>query len=176
MVMASLQLADINTLRYQNNWFLEGEFWRIVSGHLVHINWKHLLINSLGLILCMAITSPRWSLKQWLSYNLLLACGISLILTIENTVLQWYAGYSGILSGIYVLAVFDLYKREKIIALLIGAVVFIKILLEQTGSITVTSGAFIGAPVIIDSHLYGALLALLIARINQLYFSNNLSN
>lgn len=168
-VMSLFQLADIYIFRYQNNWFSQLEFWRILTGHLIHLNWKHLLINSLGLILCMAITSPPWSIKQWFNYHLLLACGISLLFTIETLKLEWYVGYSGILSGIYVLAALDLYKREKIIAVLICAIIGIKIVLEQSGNFVATSNEFIGAPVIVDAHLYGALLALLIARIQQVY-------
>ena len=169
MVMGLLQLADFQTLRYQQDWVSQGEYWRIFSAHWVHVNTPHLLLNALGLLLCMGITSPGWSIRRWVIYHFLLVLGISILFTLLSPELQWYAGYSGVLYGIFMLAAIDLYQRDKLIAVLLGIAISTKIVLEQVGGFNVTNSKFIGTLVVIDAHLYGALLALSIALGERVY-------
>ncbi len=169
IVMSLLQMADFPLLRYQQNWLSQGEYWRGFSAHWIHVNWKHLMLNALGLALCIGIASPGWTIKRWTLYNLLLALGISILFTLLNPELGWYAGYSGVLYGIFLLAAVDLYPREKLIAVLLAIAIGGKIALEQIGDFNVTSSEFIGTPVVIDAHLYGVLLALSIALGERVY-------
>jgi hypothetical protein len=60
--------------------------------------------------------------------------------------------------------------------LLLGIGVCSKVALEQTSLVTVTTSEFIGLPVIIDAHLYGVLLAVVIALGNQVYTMAKQSN
>jgi len=117
----------------------------------------------------MTIVSPTWSISRWVAYHLYLALGISTLFTLRNPELGWYVGYSGVLFGIYLLAAINLYPRDKTIALLLGAAIVIKVVLEQSTDITITSGDLIGIPVIIDAHLYGLLLGLSIALAQRVY-------
>ena len=167
--MAVFQLLDIRMLRYQSNWWGEAEYWRIFTAHWVHANWSHFLLNCTGLVLCVTIASPQWSSWRWASYNLCLALAISTLFTLRNPELDWYVGYSGILFGIYFLAALDLYPRDKMIALLLGAAIVIKVILEQTSEIRVTSEDLIGIPVVVDAHLYGILSGLSIALVQRVY-------
>ena len=168
-IMAVLQFLDIRDLRYQANWWAEGEYWRGYTAHWVHANWQHLLLNAIGLTLCMSIVSPTWSIWRWVAYHLYLPLGISILFTLRNPELNWYVGYSGVLFGIYLLAAIDLYPRDKTIARLLGAAIVIKVVLEQSGETTLTSGKLIGIPVVIDAHLYGLLLGLSIALAQLVY-------
>lgn len=162
-VMLAFQLADIESLRYQSNWWSSGEYWRLLTAHWVHVNWPHLLLNALGLVLCIGIAAPRWSLAHWLVMQLLLALGISMLFTLFNPQLQWYLGYSGVLFGTYLLAAVDLFGRDKLVASLLAGGIIGKVLLEQIGNLKVTTSELIGTPVIIDAHLYGLLLATVLA-------------
>jgi rhomboid family GlyGly-CTERM serine protease len=175
LLMGFLQIIDSQNFRFQQDWVQKAEFWRVVTAHWTHFSWQHLLLNSLGLVLIVAIARPAWSIGRWIVYNLLLAIGISMLLTWFNPELNWYVGYSGVLFGVFLLAAIELFKTERIIALLLGLGVCIKVVLEQTSSATVTTSDFIGVPVIIDAHLYGILLALAItlafALGNQIYIA-----
>jgi rhomboid family GlyGly-CTERM serine protease len=175
LLMVCLQIIDSQNFRFQQDWVQKAEFWRVVTAHWIHFSWQHLLLNSLGLVLIVAIARPAWSIGRWIVYNLLLAIGISMLLTWFNPELTWYVGYSGVLFGVFLLAAIELFKTERIIALLLGLGVCIKVVLEQTGSVAVTTSDFIGVPVIIDAHLYGILLALAItlafALGNQIYIA-----
>ena len=168
-IMVILQLFDFSELRYQYDWLAKGEYWRLLSAHWVHVNWRHLMLNAAGLLLCMSIASPRWLIRQWVVYHLILALGISILFYLRNLQLEWYAGYSGVLFGLYLLAAVDLYPREKIVALLLAAAISIKVILEQTSDLKLDSSEFIGTPVIIDAHLYGILLGLTIALVQRAY-------
>ena len=85
-----------------------------------------------------------------------------------NPELDWYVGYSGVLYGIFMLAAFDLYPRDKIIAVLLAAAIVIKITIEQSGELNLTTSDIIGTPVVVDAHLYGVLLAITIILVNRL--------
>jgi rhomboid family GlyGly-CTERM serine protease len=169
LVMVCLQIFGSQNFRFQQDWFQQAEFWRIITAHWIHFNWQHLLLNGLGLVLCVAIARPTWSMNRWIVYNILLAVGISMLFTWLNPELDWYVGYSGVLFGVFLLAAIELFKTERVIALLLGIGVCIKVILEQNSSVTVTSSEFIGVPVIIDAHLYGLLLAVVMALSNQVY-------
>jgi len=115
----------------------------------------------------MSIASPGWTIIRWLSYQLILALGISFLFTLFNPELNWYLGYSGVLYGIFLLAAIDLYPRDRLIGFLLGAAIVIKITLEQTSDINLTSSDIIGSPVIVDAHFYGVVLAAAIALLNR---------
>ncbi len=98
---------------------------------------------------------------------MILSLGISLLFSLLNPELGWYVGYSGVLYGIFMLAAFDLYLRDKIIAVLLAAAIVIKITIEQSGELNLTTSDIIGTPVVVDAHLYGVLLAVTIALVNR---------
>ncbi len=167
LVMVLFQIIEAPDLRYQKNWLDSNEWWRILTAHWVHVNWIHFLLNAAGLLLCVSITTPQWTILRWFVYQLILSLGISLLFSLLNPELGWYVGYSGILYGIFMLAAFDLYLRDKIIAVLLAAAIVIKITIEQSGELNLTTSDIIGTPVVVDAHLYGVLLAVTIALVNR---------
>jgi rhomboid family GlyGly-CTERM serine protease len=167
-----LQIIGPEYFRYQSDWPQSGQLWRVVSAHWVHVGWMHLLLNTLGLAICVTLTTPGWSLQRWFVQSLLLAVGISLLCTLQNPEISWYAGFSGVLFGLYFLGAHDLYRRDRLIAVLVASAIVIKVLLEQYTDIDVDSSALIGARVIVDAHLYGLLSAMAIALVWSTYTMN----
>jgi rhomboid family GlyGly-CTERM serine protease len=167
-----LQIIGPEYFRYQSDWPQSGQLWRVVSAHWVHVGWMHLLLNTLGLAICVTLTTPGWSLQRWFVQSLLLAIGISLLCTLQNPEISWYAGFSGVLFGLYFLCAHDLYRRDRLIAVLVASAIVIKVLLEQYTDIDVDSSALIGARVIVDAHLYGLLSAMAIALVWSTYTMN----
>ncbi len=83
-----------------------GELWRMFSGHLVHLNTAHFLLNFLALLLIF-----QWSLKTSQTadicvFLLVAAPLVSLGLIISGA--QWYAGLSGLLHGALVVLIMRL--------------------------------------------------------------------
>ncbi len=169
VLMLLFQLLGQELLRFQFNWLELAEFWRLVTAHFVHTNWIHLALNVAGLLLCVAICKPQWSLVQWLVYHGILSVGISLLLTLRNPELNWYVGYSGLLFGLYVIGAIDLFQRDRLISLLVLVFILGKVGLEQMSDLKVTNDELIGTPVIVDAHLYGVLLAFIITVVQWIY-------
>ncbi|MCG8438810.1 MAG: rhombosortase, partial [Pseudomonadales bacterium] len=81
----------------------QGQVWRIVTCHLVHLNVWHLLLNLAGLLLCGVFFEDlldRWRFWGWLGFCSLVA---GLALYGLDSQLRYYVGLSGILHGLLVL-------------------------------------------------------------------------
>ncbi len=161
-LMALMQLLGPETLRYDPRAIAGGEFWRLLTGHLVHANARHLLLNLTGLILCQALTGVRWRLWQWGWRILWLASAISLGFWLLQPQIHWYVGFSGVLFGLYLLAAVEVIRQQPLVSSLLILLLLAKILIEQFSSVKIGSSEWIGVPVLVDAHLYGFLAALLL--------------
>jgi len=171
--MTLLQAIGPEYFRYQQDLVEQGQLWRFISSHWVHVGWMHLLLNGLGLVICVSLTSPGWSPVRWLLCCLIMAIGISILLALYNPEVVDYAGLSGVLFGLYMLTALSLYSRDRLIAVLIVAAIVIKVLMEQFSFYDFNSGELIGARVIVDAHLYGLLMAIAIALTWATYTMNH---
>jgi len=171
--MILLQLIGPEYFRFERDWMTSGEIWRLISAHWVHVGWMHLLLNGLGLVICVSLTTPGWSIKRWLITSLCMGLGISILVTLYNPEISDYAGHSGLLYGLYVLGGLALYSRDRLIAVLVIAAIVIKVLIEQFAPFDFTTSELIGANVIVDAHLYGLLLAIAIALVWTTYTMNH---
>ena len=172
-IAVPLQVLGPEYIRFERDWVQTGQVWRVITTHWVHVGWVHLALNLLGLAICVLLAHPRWSLKRWIVQSLVMGLGISVLFTLLNPELNWYVGFSGILFGLYFLAAWDLFARDRLIAVLMGAAVVGKVLLEQLTPYDVDSSELIGAPVIVDAHLYGLLMAIAIALAWATYTMNH---
>jgi membrane associated rhomboid family serine protease len=63
--------AGREALRYQREAVIDQhEYWRLLTGHLVHADWHHVWMNLAGLALMVALFHRMYSVSQW--------CGIAL--------------------------------------------------------------------------------------------------
>ena len=141
----------------------DGEVWRLVSGHFVHLSWSHLFLNLAGLALIAWIVGGAWPWQGWLLVSLACLASIGTGLWILNPELAWYVGLSGLLHGLLAAGlVAGIRRREAesaVLAVLVGA----KLVWEQlAGPLPGSEGASGGA-VIVDAHLYGAVGGVLVA-------------
>jgi rhomboid family GlyGly-CTERM serine protease len=171
--MTLLQAIGPEYFRYQQDLVAQGQLWRFISAHWVHVGWMHLLLNGLGLAICVSLTTPGWSPARWLLCCVIMAIGISTLLALYNPDVIDYAGLSGVLFGLYMLTALSLYSRDRLIAVLIIAAIVIKVLMEQFSFYDFNSGDLIGARVIVDAHLYGLLMAIAIALAWATYTMNH---
>jgi len=162
LLLIVLQGLGPALLRYDPRAIASGELWRLISGHLVHANLRHLLLNLVGLWLCQALTGVRWRLWQWCWRILFLALAISLAFWFWQPRIQGYVGFSGVLFGLYLLAAAESFSRQALVSSLLVGLLLVKILLEQFSSVKIDSGGWIGVPVLVDAHLYGFLAAVLL--------------
>lgn len=153
--------------RYERAGIEAGQWWRLVSGHLVHLGWTHLALNLTALWMLVALMRAPLSVFQWL---VLLGCSMFLIdlgLYAFEPGVVWYVGLSGVLHGVAVVVGVRLRRTDKWSGwiLLVGLVC--KVIAEQLFGASSWSIAASGGPVVVAAHLYGGLgglFALLILR------------
>jgi rhomboid family GlyGly-CTERM serine protease len=142
-------------LRYEREAVLQGEYWRLLTGHLVHGSWLHLLMNGLGLGLVAALFDRDYSLPAWLLIALFSVIAIDLGFVLYEPQLLWYVGLSGVLHGALAAGAVAWWRHEsKLLALLLSVIFVGKLLWEQWRGALPLSGDL---PVVVDAHLYGAI-------------------
>lgn len=146
------------TLRYQRASILEGEVWRMLSGHLVHLGWHHLVLNLAGLLLIWALTGDTFADPAWWLLIVLCALSVALGLLMFNPELHWYVGLSGILHGLLLAGLVARLQTEGgSYVLLLLVVLALKLTWEQLFGAMPGSESGLGGKVVVDAHLYGAL-------------------
>ena len=148
---------------YQRDLVAAGEWWRLITGHFVHLEQGHLLLNlAAWLLLCAyaqgAVPVSIWVLSALISSGV---CGVGLYFF--NPELHWVVGFSGPLHGIAVML--GLYRWRKlgdwtgwVLLLSIAG----KLLWEQLFGATPGTSDLLEMEVVVAAHLYGAIGTLLL--------------
>ena len=137
---------------------LAGEWWRLVTGHLVHHTLGHFLLD-VGAGMCL-LPLLRSRVAAWF---LPFAVGLGVLLGRPD--LTSYAGLSGVLHGAMVLVAADLARsasgRERVRFAGVIAVVVTKAILEVSiGGSLFTAPIDMGGETVYLAHLLGALAGL----------------
>jgi len=150
-------------LRYDRAAVAAGEWYRLLSGNLVHLGWWHLLFNGLSLVLLVLLCPEVLSWGEWLRRVALIGSGMSLCLYFFVPGLQNYVGLSGLVYGLFVLGLGRQALRRDEIG--IACLVFLaaRIGWELVKGAPESETALLGGGVVAESHLYGVLCALLYA-------------
>ncbi len=158
IVLNQLPVSWQRVLQYQREAILSGELWRLVSGHLVHLNAPHLLMNLLGLWLIWLLFLSRESSGILCFYRLpVLLIGTALTLLALNPEVTWYRGLSGALHGLLALGLLRQCESQRLTGGVLLLLFIAKIGWEQSIGAIPGSEAWISGQVIVDSHLYGAI-------------------
>ena len=132
------------------------EFWRLLSGHLVHTNDSHLAMSLAGILTLWLLQGDDYNARDYLTAAMTSAVGVSACLYYLNSSVNCYAGLSGLLHGLFAWGVTaDLRARRHIGPILVAGLLA-KLLLEQTFGAAPASKLLLGYPVVIDANLYGA--------------------
>lgn len=144
-------------LQFYRPGILAGQWWRILTGHLVHLNWGHLVLNIAGLILVWAFFHATIVRTYWYAVFLLCLLINGLLLFFLDEDLVAYVGLSGVLHGLFIFGgLCELRLRLWRNAIVLLAVVWGKLLWEQfMGSLPGTTD-LAGGSVYVNAHLYGA--------------------
>lgn len=163
ILLIILQFIQADVLFLRGN-IQQGEFWRIWTGNLVHSNAYHLGLNLTGFWLFVFIFKGLMKASQLLITLTLLISGVGLSLYFFNPLLEWYAGLSGALYGLFIVgAVYALIDKDRITALSILIVIPTKIIWDHLHNTGQTNADLIGVPVSTDAHIYGLSSAFIIS-------------
>lgn len=143
-----------------------GQLWRLVTGHLVHWTWDHLLWDLLTFMVAVRICAAR-------APALLVRCLIASALAVPATVLalapeiEVYRGLSGVDAAAYVLAGLLLVEERRAEGDRAGARVVVALLVAflaklayelATGGAVFMDSATAGVVTVPVGHLAGALV------------------
>ena len=141
----------------------QAEFWRLLTGHLVHTNLWHLLLNIASLTLIAMLFSALLSVKEWgvvfIASALLISCAYLLL----SPDFDHYVGLSAVLYAVIIVgACFDI-KTHPVIATTVLVIVTGRVIWQQYSGAVDELAHLINARVAIESHLYGVITGYLLA-------------
>jgi rhomboid family GlyGly-CTERM serine protease len=144
-------------LRYDRIAILSGQWWRIISGNVVHLGWPHLLLNLAGLILVWLLFRRALTTSAWIIVTLASSMAVGVGLLIFDPALHWYVGLSGVLHGLFAAGVISsLYTGNRgdwwLLLLFMAKITWEQMVGSMPGSVDIAGGS-----VIVDAHLYGAI-------------------
>ena len=111
----------LDNLAFDRIAIIDGEYWRLGTSHLTHLDNMHALVNAVGAGLATTVLLDFMRPARLLASAVTIAGTISaasVLLVAEST----YAGFSGILHGLAAMAVFALARRTPWLAAAVGVV------------------------------------------------------
>jgi rhomboid family GlyGly-CTERM serine protease len=150
-------------LRYDRAGLAAGQWWRLLTAHVVHLDLEHAALNTLGLVLMWALFARDYRPGQWALIVLSAITAIDAGLWLRDSTVIWYVGSSGALHGVMAAGTLAHLRRRDLDGWLLAAFIIVKVAYEQhTGALPFSDS---GAGVIVDAHLFGALGGLVVAAI-----------
>jgi rhomboid family GlyGly-CTERM serine protease len=152
--IASIYPDSLQLLMWDRAAIDAGQWWRFLTAHLVHLNAPHLLLNVFGLLLIIEILCQTMTALELMSLLLTSAMGVSSLLHYLQLSLQWYAGLSGVLYGLWVAgAALTWLSGRQDLAMCAGIALVIKLILFNHSVLSM--------PIVSVAHIYGAASGLL---------------
>lgn len=173
LILCSLQIIGVDYFYFDRDLLIQGQYWRLLTAHFVHLNIIHLVLNLAGLSLVLVIFDRTWSWRAWM---ILIVCSA----IIQSLAFYWflpevkaYVGFSGVIHSLYVAGTVSFLKhsQDRPLGVILLALVTLKLLTENMGQgISVTEN-MIGGHVLVEAHLYGAIVGLMFALANMSFES-----
>lgn len=166
-------LADLRALAYLRDSIMDGQWWRIYTGHFVHFTLYHTVMNAAGLALVAFALFFRQSVTVLIGLNIFVPLCISAGLWFWFPGTEQYRGYSGVIYGLIAAGLMLEWSYNKGLYTLGWLLLAGKIVYEQLPSYDVNYlMAEIGVPVAIEAHMFGFIAGtaggLLVCSINRL--------
>lgn len=162
LIVLAIEVLGLSpALEYRRSLLL-AEPWRLLTGHFVHLSLLHAMLNSVALLLLGRLFADRLRVPELWAILIGGPVLISLVFWAAMPELDWYRGLSGALHALYfagcVVWVRATQWRARWLpmAALIGGL--LKVLLEQPWDASFPFHQWLGAPVVPQAHLVGAII------------------
>ncbi|MDI5834345.1 rhombosortase [Shewanella xiamenensis] len=164
LYVAGLFTPSVDTLlAYRRSDISDDQWWRLITGNLLHTNHWHLLMNLAGLWVVLFLHHFHYQLRG-LTVLFILLClfeGIGLYLGYPQ--LLGYVGLSGMLHGLFTFGAVQDIRRKMRSGYLLMIGVIVKVGHEQFYGASDDVTAMIGARVATEAHLVGLICGLVCA-------------
>ena len=144
-------------LRYERPVIADGEYWRLLSGHIAHLGQQHLLLNLAGLLLVWLLAGRLYSRRDWTLVMLICVLAMDAGLWFLDPAVRWYVGLSGLLHGLLVAGAIRGIRPLPVESAVTCVLVAAKLAFEQIVGPLPGSQSVAGGAVVVNAHLYGAI-------------------
>ena len=142
-------------LRYDASAVARGEFWRVLTGHIVHSNGWHLLLNLASLIMIGTLFSEHLSAKLWILAFSLSAVSVSACYFWLTPEFRYYVGLSAVLYGVIIIGALLDIKGQPLTGWVVLVFVTARVIWQQYSGSMDSLAEIIEDRVAVESHLYG---------------------
>ena len=161
LVCFSLQSAGLaSTFQFDRGLIDQGQYWLLLTGHLVHLNWMHWALNMAGLVVVAVFFSLYGNVLDWLFVLLFSAVVVGLGLYWFHPELVWYVGLSGVLHGLFIYGAIREIRFYPFSGYVLVTLLTAKLIWEYMSGPLPGSESMTGGRVVVEAHLYGALAGL----------------
>jgi len=139
--------------RYERTPIAAGEWWRLLTAHVVHLDAGHAVLNAAGLALLWTLFARAHGVRAWLLILMIVVAVIDSGFWWMSTQLRWYVGASGLLHGIFLAGCLAMIRARDRIGVLAAVILMGKLAWEHW------HGPLPFEPadrVVTVAHLYGA--------------------
>src|SRR5258708_35009627 len=155
LVLPSLGADPLRSLlRYDRVGLAEGQWWRLLTAHVVHLDLRHALVNALGLALLWVLFVRDYLARQWAVILLASIAAIDAGLWLNHSTLLWYVGSSGALHGIMAAGALARLRRHQREGGVLPGLLLVQLAYQQVWAALPLCGS---DAVIVSAHLYGVL-------------------
>lgn len=147
----------------------DGEYWRLLTGNLVHLGWRHLALNVAALLIGIWVFHPARNPIAWATAQIVCAVVSSLGLYLFNPDILWCVGMSGALHGLLMIGAIDWIRQGDRMGWALLAIWSGKLGWEHWYGAMPFSTETVGSAVVTDAHLWGAVGGLLYVAAEQVY-------
>ena len=147
----------VSALEYHREKIAAGEFWRILTGHLVHTNTWHMLLNLASMLFIGLLFGTLLTAQVWVLAFLFCALAVSATYWFISPQYIVYVGLSAALYGIIIIGALQDLKHNQLIA---GAlVIFVtgRVIWQQFDGASESLSDMVESRVAVESHLYGLI-------------------
>ena len=158
VILSLLEPMSSDWFMYDRAAITDGQLWRLVSAHFVHLSPMHMLGNATGVVL-LAYIAGRY-LNNLLGLLLLVWCLLVVGIGLYSYAgyLQRYVGLSGVLHGLLLVAPFISQFYSRRIAACFLIVIVAKVIWEQSPFYDdMAMLGMIGGRVEANAHLLGVV-------------------
>lgn len=163
VLVAAMGESAAGLLRYERGAVLDGQFWRLIGCHWVHLGPGHLVMNLAAWLLIWLYAGRSLSPGRWLAVILAPALAVGLGLLWFHPQVAWYVGLSGLLHGTLAAVALGRWRGGDAGGSIILALLALKLAWEQLLGPLPGSESWSGGPVLVIAHVYGALGGLPVA-------------
>jgi len=160
----ALQFAGLaEAWRFDRQAIAQGAWHQLLTGNFVHLGRGHLWMNMTAFVLIVALVWQHFKAWQWFIIIIGASLCVGIGLYLRDPEVIWYVGFSGTLHGLIIAGCFADMKHYPQTAGSLLALTIAKLAWEQFSGPLPSSEATAGGPVVVNSHLYGAIGGAVIA-------------